>query len=109
MANEYVSIKDKKDGLGQIAISNNVFNHIVSIVVQENKSVHFDDGSSKKSLVITNANGHVTITIKVRVQYGNDVERVIKSLQNELHTTITTMVEFSAFTIDVQVVGFKFN
>lgn len=109
MANEYVLMKEKRDNLGTIAISNNVFNHIVSISVNENKNIHFDDGSGKKSLIITNNNGHVTVNLKVRVQYGKDVERVVKSLQNELHSLITTMVDFSDFTINVQVVGFKFN
>lgn len=109
MANEYVLIKEKQDALGTIAISNNVFHHIVQISVNENKAIYFDDGSGKKSLNITNNNGRVSIVIKVRIQYGNDVERVVKSLQNELHSLITTMVDFNDFTVNVQVVGFKFN
>ena len=39
MSNEYVLIQAKGDGLGQIAVSNNVINHIVMITVNESKYV----------------------------------------------------------------------
>ncbi len=109
MANEYVLIQEKNDGFGQIAVSNNVFNHIVAITVAENKHIFFEDGTGKKSLSVSNANGHVNIDVKVRVQYGQDVERVVRALQDELRRNIEMMVDFSSVTINVNVVGFKFN
>ena len=109
MANEYVLIQNKDEGLGQIAVSNNVFNHIVVITVSENKHVFFEDGTGKKSLTVNNANGHVTIDLKVRVQYGQEVERAIKALQAELQRSIEMMVDFDDVTINVHIVGFKFN
>ncbi|AGN24091.1 alkaline shock protein [Erysipelothrix rhusiopathiae SY1027] len=41
MSNEYVLIQNEKTGLGQIAISNNVINHIVQITVNENDAIFF--------------------------------------------------------------------
>ncbi|QIK70059.1 Asp23/Gls24 family envelope stress response protein [Erysipelothrix sp. HDW6C] len=109
MTNEYVLIQNKADGFGQIAVSNNVFNHIVAITVNENKNIFFEDGTGKKSLSVSNANGHVNIDLKVRIQYGKDVERVVKALQDELRRNIEMMVDFKNTTINVNVVGFKFN
>lgn len=109
MANEYVMIQQRSEGLGQIAVSNNVFNHIVAIVVSETKHVFFDDGTGKKSLLVRNAEGNVYIDLKVRVQYGHDVERVIKALQTDIQRSIEMMVDFKEVMINVSVVGFKFN
>ncbi|AZK44310.1 Asp23/Gls24 family envelope stress response protein [Erysipelothrix piscisicarius] len=109
MSNEYVLIQNEKTGFGQIAISNNVINHIVQITVNENDAIFFEDGSGKKSLIVSNENGHVNVDLKVRVKYGKDVERVCRALQNDLQRNIELMVDFSNTSININVVGFKFN
>ncbi|CAM4223955.1 Asp23/Gls24 family envelope stress response protein [Erysipelothrix inopinata] len=109
MANEYVLIQPQSEGLGQIAVSINVINHIAAITVNESKYVFFEDGTGKKSLSVTSENGHAKVDLKVRVQYGRDVERVCRGLQDELHRSIATMVDFDDVDINISVVGFKFN
>ena len=109
MANEYVLIQAQDDGLGQIAVSNNVINHIAMITVNESKFVFFDDGAAKKSLVIKNTGKQLNIDLKVRIQYGKDVDRVCKKLQEELQQNIEMMVDYKSTEININVVGFKFN
>lgn len=109
MSNEYVLIQAKGDGLGQIAVSNNVINHIVMITVNESKYVFFDDGNVKKSLSIKNTGTSLVVDLKVRVQYGKDVDRVCKKLQEELQRSIELMVDYKSTEVNLNVVGFKFN
>lgn len=109
MANEYVLIQDQTEGLGQIAVSNNVINHIVQISVQENEYVFFEDNVGKKSLNVKNDGSHVDIDLRVKVKYGKDVERVCRNFQNELQRNIELMVELTNITININVVGFIFN
>lgn len=109
MSNDYVLIQAQDDGLGQIAVSNNVINHIVMITVSESKFVFFDDGSTKKSLSIKNTGSQLNIDLKVRIQYGKDVDRVCKKLQEELQRNIELMVDYKSTEVNINVVGFKFN
>lgn len=109
MSNEYVLIQAKDDGLGQIAVSNSVVNHIVAITVSESEFVFFDDGSLKKSLSVNTSTDRLKIDIKVRIKYGKDVDRVCKKLQEDLQRNLELMVDHHASEININVVGFKFN
>lgn len=108
MANEYVLIQAHDDGLGQIAVSNNVINHIVQITVDESEFIFFDD-SLKKSLNINNTGNALIIDVKVRVRYGQDVDLVCRKLQEELQNSIEMMVEYKNTTVNLNVVGFRFK
>ena len=109
MSNEYVLIQAKGDGLGQIAVSNNVINHIVEITVKESEFIYFDDGSLKKSLAVNIDENNLKVDLKVRVQYGKDVDRTCKILQEELQRNIELMVDYKSTEINLSVVGFRFN
>lgn len=109
MSNEYVLIQAQGDGLGQIAVSNSVINHIVAITVEESEFIFFDDGNIKKSMSLSTTNNHLNLNLKVRVKYGKDVDRVCKKLQEDLQTNLELMVDYKATEINLNVVGFKFN
>ena len=108
MSNEYVRIQSQGDGLGQIAVSSNVINHIVDITMGENEFIFFDD-SVKKSLSVTTKEDGLFIDIKVRIQYGQNVDKICKKLQEELQRSIELMVEYKKSIINLNVVGFKFK
>lgn len=108
MSNEYVLIQSQGDGLGQIAVANNVINHIVEITVDENEFVFFDD-SIKKSLTVTDLDKGLVVDLKVRIQYGQNVDKICKKLQEELQRSIELMVEYKNTTVNVNVVGFRFK
>lgn len=108
MSNEYVRIQSQGDGLGQIAVSNNVINHIVEITMGENDFIFFDD-SVKKSLTVSSKEDGLFIDIKVRIQYGQNVDKICKKLQEELQRSIELMVEYKNTTVNLHVVGFRFK
>lgn len=108
MSNEYVLIQAQGDGHGQIAVSGNVINHIVEITMDENEFIYFDD-SLKKSLSVKNTDEGLYIDIKVRIQYGQNVDKICKKLQEELQRTIELMVEYKDTIININVVGFRFK
>ncbi len=107
MSNEYVLIQAQGDGYGQIAVSNNVINHIVEITMDENEFIYFDE-SVKKSLNVTNKEG-LFIDLKVRIQYGQNVDKICKKLQEDLQRSIELMVEYKNSVINLNVVGFRFK
>ena len=107
MSNEYVLIQAQGDGFGQIAVSNNVINHIVEITMDENEFIYFDE-SVKKSLNVTNKEG-LFIDLKVRIQYGQNVDKICKKLQEDLQRSIELMVEYKNSVINLNVVGFRFK
>ena len=109
MSNEYVLIQAQGDGLGQIAVSNSVINHIVAITVNESEFIFFDDGNIKKSLSVKTTQNHLSIDVKVRIKYGKDVDRICKKLQEDLQRNLELMVDHQANEINLSVVGFKFN
>lgn len=108
MSNEYVLIQAQGDGFGQIAVSNNVINHIVEITVGENEFIYFDE-SVKKSLNVKNKDEGLFIDIKVRIQYGQNVDKICKKLQEELQRSLELMVEYRNSIINIHVAGFRFK
>ena len=106
MSNENVLIQGENVGLGQIVIANSVVHHIVMIAVDESEYVFLDE-PVKKSLSIKNAGGHLNIDLKVRIQYGKDVERTCAKLQEDLQRNIELMIDYADTIINITVVGFK--
>ncbi|CAM3574120.1 Asp23/Gls24 family envelope stress response protein [Erysipelothrix urinaevulpis] len=106
MTNEYVLIQDKDLGLGQIAVARSVVDHIVSITVHEDKNIFL---AHKKAVRIEENKNVLSVFLEVRVQYGQDVEKVCHQLQDRLQTSLELMIDKKNAEVNIAVVGFKFN
>lgn len=109
MANEAIVIQPKEEGYGQIVISDRVIHHIVMITVNEARHIFFEDGTGKRSISIRNKNNVMNIEIKVRVQYGQNVDKECQKLQSNLQRNLELMIDYKHPVINISVVGFKFN
>lgn len=107
---DYILIQNSDEGLGQIAVSKNVINDIVLNAIENDKNISLDEirGIKTAPVVVFNEDD-IVIDLKVRVQYGQDVEKSCLALQNELRKQLALMVEYHNPVINFNVVGFKFN
>lgn len=107
---DYVVIQKESVGLGKISISQSVINHIVNEVVNRDKSVFLDEiRSIKTAPVIKLDEKDLSIMLKVRIQYGKNVEIACRNLQRELTEQLQLMVDYHNPKIEFNVVGFKFD
>ena len=107
---DYVVIQKESIGLGKIAISISVINHIVNEVINRDKSVFLDEiRSIKTAPIIKMDEKSLSITLKVRIQYGKNVEVSCRNLQRELTEQLQLMVDYHNPKIEFNVVGFKFD
>lgn len=110
MANDYVLIQSKDEGLGQIAVSNTVINHIIAIVIDENPHIFLEETRSRKiTPSVKQTKDGLVIALKIRVKYGQNVEKTCLKLQQALQNNLELMVDYKNPIIDLNVVGFKFN
>lgn len=103
------TVVPKGDSLGKIVIDNSVIHHIVVNTVNEAKDVYFDDNTGKRSVAVNIDDKHFILDIKVRVQYGQNVDKVCAKLQENLTRSLDLMVDCENPTINIIVSGFKFN
>lgn len=106
MTNEYILIQEKTEGMGQIAVNRSVVEHIVTQTVREDKHIFL---AHKKAVNIENLNGHIEINIEVRVQYGQNVDKSCQMLQETLQQNLELMIDYKETTINLSVIGFRFN
>lgn len=107
---DYVLIQSGNIGMGQIAISKSVISHIVNEVINRDKSLFLDETRSYKAAPIIKVEGKtLSITLKVRVQYGKNVEVACRNLERELTEQLQFMVDYHDPKINFNVVGFKFD
>lgn len=106
----YLIIQKEDQEMGQIAISMSVINDIITNAVMLDENVHFDEirGIKTPADVELGDNGLV-IDLKVRVQYGQDVEASCANLQEEIRKQLELMVDYHNPVINFSVVGFKFD
>lgn len=107
---DYLLIQDTNTGLGQIAVSYTVISEIVTNVIDQDKNVFFDEiRGIKSSPTITLNEEGLSVFLKVRIQYGQDVEKSIHKVQTELRNQLELMVGYHDPVLNFSVVGFKFN
>jgi uncharacterized alkaline shock family protein YloU len=107
---DYVLIQNESIGLGKISISKSVINHIVNEVINRDKSVFLDETRSYKAAPVIKIEGKtLSIALKVRVQYGKNVEVACRNLERELTEQLQFMVDYHDPNIQFNVVGFKFD
>ena len=107
---DYLLIQEKNEGLGQIAISTSVINEIIQTAIHQDKNVFFDEIRGLKTTpTIDFKDNNLEVLLKVRVQYGQDVEKSCVSLQKELIKQLQLMVDYHNPVINFNVVGFKFD
>ncbi len=106
----YLIIQEEHEEMGQIAISMSVINDIINNAVTMDEYVHFDEirGIRTPADVTLNEDGLI-IDLKVRVQYGQDVESSCANLQEEIRKQLELMVDYHNPVINFNVVGFKFD
>lgn len=107
---DYLLIQSKDEGLGQIAISTSVINEIIQTAIDQDKNIFLDELRGLKTApAIEFKNNVLEIILKVRVQYGQDVEKSCNNLQKELIKQLELMVDYHNPVINFNVVGFKFD
>lgn len=102
-------VNPKGESLGKIVISDTVLQHIVVVAIQDLKHVFFEDGSGKKSISLNKVNKNLVVDVKIKVQYGQNVEKTCEKVQESLTQTLDLMVDCPNPIINVTVTGFKFN
>lgn len=107
---EYVVIQNVDQGLGKIEVSYSVIDAIIRTLVDEDAAVFLDETRAIKTAPsIKLQDGTLVITLKVRIKYGNDVERSCAALQRELKQSLDLMIDYQDPEINISVVGFRFN
>lgn len=107
---DYLIIQDKQQELGQIAISTSVVNEIILNTIDQDKNIHLDEIRGLKTIpVVELSEESLNILLKVRVQYGQDVESSCKNLREELRKQFELMLDYHNPIINFNVVGFKFD
>ena len=107
---DYVIIQERSEGLGQIAVSQNVVNSIVRNVIEQDENVHLEEirGLETAPTVVIN-DTVISVSMKVRIQYGKDVESSCLNLKNNLERQLKLMVDYDNPIVEFNVVGFKFD
>ncbi len=107
---DYVIIQERSEGLGQIAVSQNVVNSIVRNVIEQDENVHLEEIRGLKTAPTVVINDTViSVSMKVRIQYGKDVESSCLNLKNNLERQLKLMVDYDNPIVEFNVVGFKFD
>ncbi len=107
---DYLLIQDTNQGMGQIAVSFSVINEIINNAIDQDKNIFLDEIRGIKTAPVVELKGEdLNILLKVRVQYGQDVEKSCRTLQNELVKQLELMVDYHNPIINFNVVGFKFD
>ena len=107
---DYLIIQERSEGLGQIAVSQNVVNSIVRNVIEQDENVHLEEIRGLKTAPTVVINDTViSVSMKVRIQYGKDVESSCLNLKNNLERQLKLMVDYDNPIVEFNVVGFKFD
>ncbi len=100
---------------GKLAISHDVFDEIITIVTNKIQGVSLTK-ATKKSLFSFHKpvhceikNGKVTSYIEIKVKKGIDVDKIIKTIQEEVVTAISDMTELVPFTPVIKIAGIDEN
>ncbi|NMB19034.1 MAG: hypothetical protein GX984_06235 [Erysipelothrix sp.] len=107
---DYVVIQDQDQGYGQIAVNQSVINAIVRNVIETDENVHLEEIRGLKTQpTIEIDDSVISISMKVRIQYGKDVESSCLNLKKKLENQLKLMVDYDNPIVEFNVVGFKFD
>jgi len=107
---DYVVIQDQDQGYGQIAVNQSVINAIVRNVIETDENVHLEEIRGLKTApTIEIDDSVISISMKVRIQYGKDVESSCLNLKKKLENQLKLMVDYDNPIVEFNVVGFKFD
>ena len=107
---EYVYIKDYSKN-GQLGISKNCFEQIVSVVTNKVGGVSTAKPSTPfffhKPVRCTINENKLTVDIQVIIRQGYNVDQICSSIQSEVAEALTQMMELVPFQIKIKVAGIK--
>ena len=97
---------------GNLAISTNVFDEIISITINKIKGVKLKSSdkfifSLRKPTHCEIKNGRINTDIEVILSQNCNVNEVCLKIQEEVAYALTSMTEFIPFSINVKVVGIE--
>lgn len=114
MSVEYYKI-EKENNYGDLNISRNVFESIVTKSVKEIEGVHLSGAGSIRVPGVAgpleikvNKHNQVNIKVEVCVNYGLKVSNVISELQTKIHNTAYEMTGINNLLVDIDVKAVKF-
>lgn len=107
---DYVVIQERSEGLGQIAVNQSVVNAIIKNVIDQDENVYLEETRGlKTSPTVVIQDSMISISMKVRIQYGKDVESSCLNLKTNLENQLKLMVDYDNPIIEFNIVGFKFD
>lgn len=105
MAQEYLAIKGKEQGV--VAISTSVIETIAKICIDEDKDATLGDTSYfKNAIQCKMVEGKIVLTLKIKVNYNVNVNEVCSRLQTQIFENVKHMTDCRVDTIAVDVTGF---
>lgn len=107
IAQDFITISKTHD-LGDIHLKKDVFNSIAVYACQEETRALLD-GRARQRVESKIIDNQLTLSLEVKVQYGQNVNEVSESLQNKIVQMIEHMTGFRCLAVEVRVVGFYFN
>jgi uncharacterized alkaline shock family protein YloU len=108
---DYVYIKDYSK-IGQMGISKNVFEQIISTVTNKVGGVSTKKAKNSpfffhKPVKCSIYQNKLTIDIQVIIRQGYNVEEICSSIQSDVADALTQMVEVVPFQIKIRVAGIE--
>ena len=99
----------KDHEFGQVFIQHSVFKAITQSVVEDSKNIQLFKQISKESIISTILEEDLSISIQIKVMYGQNVQKIVYDLQKQVSETIAFMTGIECKKIDVEVLGFYFD
>ncbi len=109
---EYVYIQNYARR-GTLAISNNVFDQIISIAIEKIKGVRLKKNNEKFSFFLHKPihceikDGGVSVDVNVVISKDVNVNDVCLAIQEEIAYAISSTTEFVPFAVNVKVIGIE--
>ena len=99
----------KDHEFGQVFIQHSVFKAITLSVVEDTKNIQLFKHIGKESILSTIVDDVLSLSLQIKVLYGQNVQKTIYDLQKQIAETIQFMTGIDCQKIDVEVLGFYFD
>ena len=102
-----IKISDNENGI--IVLKKNVFTSIAFISTPEEDGVLLEKSTFKKSVSCKIEGDKITVSIDIKIRYGQNVQKTCTNVQSRIYKAILDMTDIKCDVVDVNVIGFNFN
>jgi uncharacterized alkaline shock family protein YloU len=107
MAQESITLVTNESGI--IVLKKDVFNMIALISAKEEKGIVIEHSALHKAVTCKIVENNLSVSINVKIQYGQNVQKMCSNLQSKVKKAIVDMAGLETLSIEVNVIGFNFN